>query len=297
MKIVLTGSLGHIGKPLAHLLLAGGHEVVVISSTAAREQEIKEMGAHAAIGSLEDVDFLIDTFKEADILYLMEPPANYFDLRIDVYAHRIRIAKAYVEAISVTGAKKVVHLSSIGAHTDEGNGMLRVHYEVEEILKQVADDVAVKEIRPVGFYYNMFAFIPAIKSTGAIVQNYGGDKKEPWVSPIDIAEAIADEMEKPFAGHMLRYVASDELSPNEVAATLGKALGIPDLQWHTIADDQFLAGLLHIGFNPQIAKGYTEMNASRRGHAYEDYERHRPELGKVKLAEFAQEFARAYHKK
>ncbi|HAE69794.1 MAG TPA: NAD-dependent dehydratase, partial [Sphingobacterium sp.] len=171
MKIVLTGSLGHIGKPLAEGLVAKGHSVTVISSNVGRQNEIEAIGAVPAVGSLEDVGFLVKTFTGANIVYLMEPPANYFNKTIDVYAHRIRIANIYVQAILLAGVTKVVHLSSIGAHTDHGNGMLRIHYEVEQILKELPESVSLKEMRPVGFYYNMFAFIPAIKSQGAIIQN------------------------------------------------------------------------------------------------------------------------------
>ena len=298
MKIVLTGSLGHIGRPLAEELVAKGHLVNVISSNAARQNEIEAIGAIPAIGSIEDVDFLVKTFTGADIVYLMEPPANYFDKTIDVYAHRIRIADAYLKAVPLAGVTKVVHLSSIGAHIARQNGMLHIHYEVEQILKELPVSVSLKEMRPVGFYYNMFSFIPAIKSQGAIIQNYGGDKKEPWVSPLDIASAIVEEIEKPFEGRTIRYIASDEVSPNEAATILGKAIGQPDLKWQVVSDEQFLSALLAIGFNPQAARGYTEMNASRRCNAYEDYNLHKPQkLGKVKLTHFAGEFAGAFNKK
>lgn len=297
MKIVLTGSLGHIGKPLTRELVTKGHSVTVISSNVDRRREIESIGAISAIGSLEDVGFLQKIFTGADIVYLMEPPSNYFNKTIDVYAHRIRIANAYLKAIPLAGVTNVVHLSSIGAHTDRGNGMLRIHYDVENVLKKLPKSISLKEMRPVGFYYNMFAFIPTIKSQGAIIQNYGGDKKEPWVSPLDIASAIAEEMDMPFDGRTVHYIASDEVSPNEAAAILGKAIGRPNLKWHVVSDEQFLNALLSIGFNFQVARGYTEMNASRRTTAYEDYNLHRPQtLGKVKMVDFASEFAIAYNK-
>ncbi len=298
MKVVLTGSLGHIGKPLAVDLVKKGHLVTVISSKSEKEKDILEIGATPAIGSMKDVAFLIHTFSGADIVYLMEPPANYFDKSIDIGAYRIEIANKYVQAILESGITKIVYLSSIGAHTENGNGMLRYHYDVEKIIRTLPDTINVKFIRPVGFYYNMFSFIPGIKSQGAIIQNYGGDEKEPWVSPVDIADAISEEIDKPVAGKTVRYIASDEVSPNDVAKILGEAIGIPDLKWLVVPDEQFLNGLLHIGMNAQAAKGYTEMNASRRSNAYEDYLLHRPEkLGAVKIREFALEFARVYHQK
>ena len=189
-----------------------------------------------------------------------------------------------------------MHLSSIGAHTDKGNGMLASHYNVENILKQLPDDVSIKFMRPVGFYYNMFAYIPTIKSQNAILQNYGGDEKEPWVSPLDIAAVIAEEMEKPFHGREIRYIASDEVSPNEVAKILGEAIGKPGLKWLEISDEQILNGMKAAGMNPGIAKGLVEMNAGRRsGVLFEDYNQHKPTLGKVKLKDFAKEFAHIFN--
>lgn len=295
MRIVITGSLGHISKPLATDLIAKGHLVTVISSKAERQKEIETIGAKAAIGSLLDTHFLASTFKGADVIYLMEPPFNFFDHNIDIQNYCLDIAKSYVQAILQSGVMEVIHLSSIGGHTDKGVGMLATHHLVENILKELPNTVSIKTMRPVGFYYNMLAFIPTIKNAGAIIQNYGGDEKEPWVSPLDIAAAIAEEIEKPFDGRTVRYIASDEVSPNEVATILGKIIDKPDLKWNIIPDKQFQDNLINIGFNPQAAKGLTEMNASRRNNLYDDYKQNKPTLGKIKLAEFAKEFAAAYN--
>lgn len=294
MKIVITGSLGHISKPLAESLLQKGNSVTVISSNPERQTDIEALGAKAAIGSIEDAEFLATTFTGADVVYCMEPPINFFASPVDTKMYWTDIAENYVEAILHSDVKKVVHLSSIGAHTDTGNGMLAAHYHVEQTFKQLPDNVSIKFIRPVGFYYNMFAFIHSIKAQGAIIQNYG-DEKEPWVSPLDIAEVIAEEIEKPFEGRTGRYVASDEVSPNEVAAILGNAIGKPDLKWHIISDEQFLNGLLAAGMMPEAAKGLTEMNAGRRSHLYDDYYLNKPDFGKVKLTDFANEFAVVYN--
>lgn len=295
MRIVITGSLGHISKPLATDLIAKGHLVTVISSKAERQKEIETIGAKAAIGSLLDTHFLASTFKGADVIYLMEPPFNFFDHNIDIQNYCLDIAKSYAQAILQSGVMEVIHLSSIGGHTDKGVGMLATHHLVENILKKLPNTVSIKTMRPVGFYYNMLAFIPTIKNAGAIIQNYGGDEKEPWVSPLDIAAAIAEEIEKPFDGRTVRYIASDEVSPNEVATILGKIIDKPDLKWNIIPDKQFQDNLINIGFNPQAAKGLTEMNASRRNNLYDDYKLNKPTLGKIKLAEFAKEFAAAYN--
>ena len=71
MKIVLTGSLGHISRPLAQELIQKGHDVTVISSRVEMQKEIEDLGASAAIGSLGDEDFLTTTFTGADAVYCM----------------------------------------------------------------------------------------------------------------------------------------------------------------------------------------------------------------------------------
>lgn len=298
MKIIVTGSLGNISKPLTKQLIEKGHRVTVISTSSERKAEIEALGAQAAIGTMEDVDFLTKTFKDADIVYAMEAlnAGSFFDHNVDFIAASTQIGKNYKEAFEKSRVKRIVHLSSIGAHTNKGNGILAFHYNVENILNELSEDVSIKFMRPVGFYYNMFAFIPSIKTKGAIIQNYGGDDKEPWVSPLDIAEVIAEEIEKPFNGREIRYIASEEISPNEIAETLGDAIGNRELKWETIEDEKLLNNLINAGMNPQTAKGFVEMNASRcNGILYEDYYVHQPVLGKVKVKEFAKEFAIAYH--
>lgn len=299
MKITLTGSLGHISKPLAQELIQKGHTVTVISSKAERKPEIEALGAKAAIGTMNDADFLTRAFTGADIVYAMETLGEgfFFKQDLDIMDALGSIGRNYKQAIEQSGVKKVVHLSSIGAHTDKGVGMLAFHKQVEDTLKELPADVAIKFMRPVGFYYNMFSFIPTIKSTGSIIQNYGGDEKEPWVAPVDIAAVIAEEMEKPFVGRTVRYIVSDEVSPNEVASILGNAIGKPDLKWVQITDEQLLNGMVSSGMNPAVAKGFVEMNAARRdGTLYQDYNSHKPVLSKTKLTEFAKEFAAVYAK-
>lgn len=136
-----------------------GHSVTVISSNPERKTGIEVLGAKAAIGSMYDAGFLTATFKGADIVYLMETmeaAGDMFDKSVDFIEIINKIGENYKTAVKQSGVKKVTHLSSIGTHTDEGIGILIFHYNVESILRQLPDDVAIKFIRPVGFYINMF---------------------------------------------------------------------------------------------------------------------------------------------
>lgn len=298
MKIVITGSLGHISRPLTEELVEKGHYVKVVSSNPNKQKDIENLGAVAAIGSLENADFLTATFTGADAAYCMIPPANYFDHNLDLLAYYRRLGNNYAHAIRQSGVKRIVNLSTIGGHLDKGNGILLGAHDVEEILNELPTDVSITHMRPTSFYYNLYGYADSIKNQRVIAANYGAEDVVPWVSPVDIAAAIAEEIVMPLAGRRVRYVASDERTCDDTAKVLGAAIGKPDLKWIIVTDVQARSGLEAIGMNPTIAAGMVEMYAGfHSGILAEDYYLNKPKvLGKVKLEDFAKEFAAAFQK-
>lgn len=297
MKITLAGSLGHIGRPLTQELVQKGNLVTVISSNAERQKDIETIGAAAAIGSLDDVDFITLAFTGADAVFCMVPPANYFDHDLDLLAYYKGLANNYKQAITQSGVKKVVNLSSIGAHMKDGNGILQGTFYVEGILNALPSDVALTHIRPTEFYYNLLPQVHSAQENGFIASNIEGEVVNAWVSPTDIASVIAEEITSKLADPKVRYVASDELTYNELVKILGDSIGNPNLKWVTLADEQLREGLKAAGMQPAIAEGMTEMYAAiNSGLLYEHYNQHKPKkMGKVKMKDFAQDFAEAYN--
>ena len=296
MRITLTGSLGRISTPLARRLLAAGHQLTIVSSNPERESAIKDLGATPAIGRLQDADFLADSFRGADAVFTLAPPANYFDQQLDLLGYFQELGKSFASAVRASGVRRVVNLSSIGAHLESGNGILRGTYYVEQYLNALPAQTAVVHVRPTEIYYNLFAYVDSIKSQGVIARNNDATGWNAWVSPKDIAERVADELVSPAGGRRVVYVASEETTNNAVAAALGEAVGKPDLRWVSITDQEMAGYLASIGMQPAIAEQMAEMYAAiRSGLLYEDYRRHQPlALGSVKLADFAREFAAAY---
>jgi uncharacterized protein YbjT (DUF2867 family) len=298
MKVTVTGSLGYVSTPLIKQLIEKGHSVTVISSKDEKQADIEGLGAKAAIGTMEDADFLTEIFIGADAVYCMLSSAGSFtdpDILVsDVIKRADAIANNYVQAIERSGVKRVVYLSSVGAHMDKENGLLIMHHNAENTLSKLPANVNISFMRPVGFYKNLFAYIGAIKTRGVIASNYGGDDTSNLVAPEDIASAIVEELESTTPGRKVRYIASEELTCSQVAAILGEAIGKPDLQWITITDEQLLAGMKAF-MNESFAQSFVEMNIStHNGKIYEDYNCHKPVPGKVKLKDFAKGFAAAY---
>lgn len=294
MKIVITGSLGHISKPLAEELITKGHSVTVISSNVYRAQDIEALGAKAAIGSVDDIDFLTETLTGADAVYCMVPPNHH---EINQVAYYSRTGNNYAEAIRRSGVLRVVELSSYGAHLPSGTGYIVGSHQVEQILNGVPG-IALTHVRPGFFYYNLLNFIPMIKTAGFIATNYGGDDKLATVSPIDIATIVAKELLKPSSGINVRYAVSDDRTCTEIAALLGKAVNKPDLQWRVISSEQMHNNLTRNGVPAHIADNLVELGeATHSGALREEYVHEQVTLGKTKLDDFLEEFVRAYNEK
>jgi uncharacterized protein YbjT (DUF2867 family) len=292
MKIIVTGSLGNISKPLAQELIANAHEVTIISSKADKRQAIEALGAKAAIGSVTDAEFLKTAFAGADAVYAMTPP-NFG--ATDMIGYYTGVANAYAKAVKSTGVKNIVYLSSYGADLAKGTGIIVGSHHAEDILNGL-EGVAVTCLRPGYFYYNLYNFVGMIKERGIMGSNFGGDDKLVMVSPLDIAAAAAGELTAANAQRKIRYIASDTRTCSEVAKLIGEAIGKPDLQWLTLTDEQVKNSMLEQGRPPVITDLLVELGAAiHAGFLYGDYEKHKPALGKVKLPEFIKEFAAAYN--
>lgn len=224
----------------------------------------------------------------------MTPP-NFGELNQIAYYRRV--ANNYAQAIVKSGVKRLVHLSSWGAHHEKGTGIILGSHNAEIILNKLPE-VAVTHLRAGSFFYNLYNFTGMIKNAGFIGSNYGGDDKVVWVHPNDIADTAAEELvNKPSAGHYVRYVASDEKTANETAKIIGEAIGKPDLQWQLFTDEQAKSGMVQNGIPESIAADLVDLNASiHSGAMGEDYELHKPDkMGKIKIEDFAKEFASVYN--
>ena len=294
MKIIITGSLGNISRPLAEELIAKGHEVTIVTRNAGNREEINQLGARAAIGSVEDAAFLTQAFAGADAVYAMTPPNFAANDMIGYYRNT---ALAYAEAVQNTGVKRVVYLSSYGADVDKGTGIIVGSHQAEGILNAL-ENVSVTCLRPGYFYYNLYHFLDMIKNQGIIGTNFGGDDKLVMVSPLDIAAAAAEELTTGIPQNKVRYIVSDERTCSEIARLIGEAISKPDLQWLMFPDEQVRHFMLETGRPPVIADLLVELGAAiHSGLLKSDYERNKPALGKVKLPEFIKEFAAVYQSK
>jgi uncharacterized protein YbjT (DUF2867 family) len=292
MRITILGSLGNIGKPLTELLVNAKHDVTVISSNQDRKTEIENLGAKAAIGTITDIDFLTAVFKQSDAVFTMTPPNMG---GINIVKNTTTAGEIIAKAISNSGIKRVVMLSSIGADSPIDNGPIKSLYNIEQLFNEL-QEVSVTILRAGYFYTNLYGNVPMIKEMGIIGGNYSGSAAIALVHPKDIAVAVANEIIKADTQSSIQYIVSDYRTAEDIAEVLGKAIAKSDLKWVEFTDEQSLQGMQQSGLPEEIAGLFTEMGLGiRTGILQKDFlDKKSPIAGTTKLEDFAKEFALSF---
>lgn len=290
-KYIITGSIGHISKPVVEGLIKAGKNVTVITSNSNKVKEIEALGAKALAGSVQDETFLKKAFQGADVVYTMIPPIWQTD---NWRKSQNEIASNYIAAIKANNIKYVVNLSSVGAHLSSDVGPVTGLHDFEQLLNKV-EGLNVKHLRPAFFYYNLLNQVALVKQAGILGANYG-ETPIALVHTRDIAAAALDELlALNFKGNSARYIVSDARSGKEVAQVLGKSIS-KEIPWVVFTDEQQREGLLQAGLPETIVNGYVEMGASvRSGKMLEDVFSSRPAFSATKLEDFAKEFSAAFN--
>ncbi|TAE09650.1 MAG: NAD-dependent dehydratase [Bacteroidetes bacterium] len=295
MKIVLTGSIGNVNKPLAQQLVAAGHQVTIISSNPSNTEAISELGATAAIGSVEDASFIQQSFAGADAVYLMIPPK--FTVT-NWKGYQQEVSDIYANAIASNQVPHVVVLSSVGAHMGTGAGPVDGLAYLESALNKATGFTAVY-LRPSYFYYNLFSQIGLVQHANIFGSAQPADFTLVLSHTTDIADAAVAALTQPAEGKTIQYIASDVATWQEIATELGNAIGKPGTPYIEFTDEQSYGGMKGAGLSDVLANGYVTMNqALRSGEMQKHFFDNEPaQYGKVKLADFAKEFAAVYNAK
>jgi uncharacterized protein YbjT (DUF2867 family) len=291
-KYVITGSIGHISKPVVEGLVKAGKEVTVITSNAAKVGDIEALGAKALVGSVSDRDFVKRAFQNAEVIYTMIPPIWQTN---DWRAAMNDVGRAYTEALQTSAAKYVVNLSSIGAHLGEGVGPVNAIADFEKMLNGLPG-IHVKHLRPGFFFYNFLHQVGMVKNAGILGDNFGLEgQKIPLVHTRDIAAVALEELRNvSFTGKSVRYIVSDSRTMQDLARVFGNAIN-KTIPWVVFTDEQALKGALDAGVPASHAGPFVEMGvALRTGRMQEDIEKLNPTPGPTKLEDFAKEFQAAY---
>ncbi len=94
---VIIGATGNTGRVISELLLNDGKKVRAVGRNPDRLKPLQDLGAEAAVGSVDDAGFLTETFSGASGVYAMIQPDYQAE---DVRAQQRKTGEAIVSAIT-----------------------------------------------------------------------------------------------------------------------------------------------------------------------------------------------------
>ncbi len=257
-KIVVAGITGHIGSKLAAHLAKRGHQVTGIGRDQNKFNTLGLKNVTFRQGDLHDVPFLTALLKEADAAFLLIPPNVTAP---DVPAFQNEVGEAITQAVKDSGIHYVVNLSSQGAEMAADTGPVMGLHHQEQRLNQVAG-LNVLHLRPAYFMENLLANIPMIQHMGITGSAMRPDVSIPMIATQDIAEVAAQALDQ------LRFEAMEikdllgprDVSMQETAQLIGKAIGRPDLPYVQFSYEDSIKGMEQAGLSASMAALYTEMS-------------------------------------
>jgi uncharacterized protein YbjT (DUF2867 family) len=290
---VITGATGNIGSKIVNRFLKEGKKVRVIGRSADRLKPFADKGAEAFAGSVDDAGAMTKAFTGAKAVFVMIPP----DLSSpDIRAYQNKVSESLATAITRSGVKYVVSLSSVGAHRPDKMGPVNGLYDNEQRLNQLKD-VNVLHLRPSFFMENTLMNIGLIKQMGINGSPMKGDLSISMIATKDIAAvAVRHLLALDFNGKSVNELLGQrDLTMNEVTQVIGKAIDKTDLGYVQFPYEDALKAMVQMGISPSVASSFIEMHRSfNEGIFKPEKPRTAQNTTPTSIEEFAAEFARVY---
>ncbi|MFE6778223.1 NmrA family NAD(P)-binding protein [Streptomyces sp. NPDC057702] len=265
---VVTGATGRTGRAVVDALLRGGHHVRAVGRDA-RGLAVAAAGAEPAVAEPTDAGALATAFRGAEGVYVMVQP-NYVPDSPDFVAHQRRIVAAMVAALSDSGVRRVVTLSSWGADRESGTGPVVGLRHLERRTNTL--EAAVTHLRAGYFMENLLGQVRRVRDHGLLVAPLAPDVALPFVAARDVGRAAAHHLRaptpaRPGAPEVVAPPGERDLSMTAVAAVLARVAGLPGLRYLQQPIEEFAAEQRAAGVSENVTGLMVEVaRAINSGH-------------------------------
>jgi uncharacterized protein YbjT (DUF2867 family) len=253
----VLGASGNIGSVITKSLLDKGEKVRVVGRHAGKLQFFVQKGAESCVAEITDSDALATALSGARAAFLMIPPSM---TAMDYRADQELMSDAIAFAVKKSGLQYAVNLSSYGAQAPSGTGPITGLHNLEKKLNAI-DKLNVLHLRPAYFFENHLAGIGMIQMMGLFGGAVKADLQIPQIATRDIGAYAADRLLKlDFNGKQTQELLGErDLSMNEVATAIGKALNSNELRYVQFPYDQVEKVLSQMGAPAKTAASMIEM--------------------------------------
>jgi uncharacterized protein YbjT (DUF2867 family) len=290
---VILGASGNTGSIIADTLLSKGKKVRVVGRDAGRLQPFVGKGAEAFTADMSDAAALTEAFTGARAAYLLLPP-------ITSREDQERESDAIAKAVTESGLRYAVYLSSYGAQVPEGTGPVAGLHSSEQKLNAIGG-LNVLHLRAAYFMENNLAAIGMIQKMGIFGHVLLPDLRMPMIVTRDVGNYAARRLlDLDFSGKQTRELLGErDLSMAEATTIIARGIGKPDLRYEQFSYDQEQQVLEQMGMPRKKAAVYIEMFRAINTGVLAAQEPRSPEnTTPTSFEQFVQDvFAPAYHGK
>ena len=254
----ITGATGNTGSVIAEKLLARDEKVRVIGRDGGRLARFVQKGAEAFVADLTDAASLTKALSGAKAVYAMIPPNLAAP---DVRAYQERVSDALAAAIKNAGVGYAVVLSSVGADKPEKTGPVVGLHNLEQKLNRI-NSLQALYLRAGYFMENLLPQIGVIQNFRVMGGPLRGDLAVAMIATRDIGAAAAEALLKlNFSAKQTRELLGQrDLTYQQLASIIGKAIGKPNLSYTQFAPGQIRPALLQSGMSSSMADLLLEMS-------------------------------------
>jgi uncharacterized protein YbjT (DUF2867 family) len=251
---VVTGASGNTGSVVATTLLERGEKVRAVVRDEARGAALRARGAEVHVARLEDAAALTAALRGAEGAYLIVPP-DYTSK--EFLAGRRVVVDAYAQALEASPVPRAVVLSSVGADGAGPLGLIAsIRYAEQRLARARA---SVTFLRASYFLENWLSVLPVAREHGVLPTLLREGRAIPMVSTVDIGRVAADLLRASSPpGPIVALTGPSPVSPDDVAAALGRALGKP-IATAPVPDAEIVGVLESGGFSNDVARLFREM--------------------------------------
>jgi uncharacterized protein YbjT (DUF2867 family) len=242
---LITGSTGHIGRPLVERLHKEGHDVRALVRDASRAALLPD-DIDIAVGNLDDPDSVTAALRGVDGVFLLHIGAGTAQTQI------------MIDAARSTGVHRIVLLSSVGARIIPVAGLIPGSLTAREDLLR-ASGLDVTYLRPTELMSNALSWAGGIRERNQVV-----DATDPGilvpVDPDDIAR-VAERVltEDGHVGHGYVLNGPEALTAREEVEILSDVLG-RTIEFVAVTPEQAAKEAIERGTPVQLAEAMENLN-------------------------------------
>ncbi len=233
--IIIMGASGQVGSAVAAHLVEQGQQVRGVIRNPEKAGALKQKGIEVAVADAFDEKSLKMVFEGGQAVLLLTPDMEKSD---DLIADTKRILHNYRTAVLNAGIRKIVGISSMGAHLKGDVGNLKMSYLLEHTFAD--SDLQQIFVRPAYYYSNWLDALDPVKESGVLPTFFSPQQKIPMVSPMDIAAFLAEKLVQPIDNNPIYEAEGPEwYSSADIAKIFEQVLGrkvtaeqVPKEKWY-----------------------------------------------------------------